>query len=274
MGQVFTWDSIHAGRIPEKRSFHRVAFDLRTSLAGESAIVTALLFGSVVRGDFDIRSDVDCVVIYKKEQEAWAVSMMHDIDRRAHSLYVPINFTPCDTAVAGTRFHALGSAFVRHLRSAIDAGGLIKGNLIDQLAPTIPAEQEIESYIRMKMYNLQESLVQMKSFSEERRVAFLKKALEASTHVARKMLIYEDTLRGDDSKREVQERYRETMPSLLSKRFDYLLKVDRQYSADLEGQMEKPNQKVYEIALDRLEGHLPDVLEFLRMNILRLNEAR
>lgn len=274
MGQVFTWDSIQAGKIPEKRSFHRVAFDMRTSLAGEPAIVTALLFGSVVRGDFDIRSDVDCVVIYKKEQEAWAVSMMHDIDRRAHALHVPVNFTPCDTVIVATRFHALGSAFVRHLRSAMDAGGLIKGNLVDILAPTIPAEQEIESYIRMKMYNLQESLVQITSFSEERRVAFFKKALEAPTHVARKMLIYEDTLRDGDSKREVQERYRDTMPGLLSKQFDYLLKVDRQYSADLEGQMEKPNQSRYEKALDRLQGRLPDVLEFLRSNIIRLNKSR
>lgn len=273
MGQVFTWDSIRTGKIPRQESFHYVASDMREMLSDEPAVVSALLFGSVVRGDFNIRSDIDCVVIYETAQQEFAMETMHNIDRRASALHVPINFTPCDTVLAKTRLHHLGTSFITHLQASINAGGLIKGNLIDLLAPTIPATQEIESYIKMKMYSMQESLAQMMSFSEERRTAFLKKALEASTHVARKMLIYEGTLRGD-SKKEVQERYRATMPANLAEQFDRLLSLDYSYSIDLDTQLEEPNQDKYEKVLSRLQKQLPKVLEFLRSNILRLDGAR
>lgn len=273
MGQVFTWDSIQAGRIPKLESFHRVAADLRETLSSEPAVVSALLFGSVVRGDFNIRSDIDCLVLYETIGQNSAMGAMHHVDRMAHSLHVPINYTPCDTMLARTRLHALGVAFVRHLQAAIDAGGLIKGNLVDLLAPTVSAKQEIESYISRKMYSLQESFAEMTSFSEERFVAFLKKALEAPVHVARKMLIYEGVLKGD-SKREVQARYREMMPPHLGEQFDYLLSVDSWYSLELEFQLKKPDQEQYSDALASLQQELPKVLEFLRSNIRRLDDVR
>lgn len=272
MGKVFTWDAIQDGRIPKKESFQFIADALRETLSGEPSIVSALLFGSVVRGDFNIRSDIDCAVIYQVEEEEWAMSAMHEVSQLALTFHVPINFTPCDTVVAGTPFHHLHRSFVQHLQTSIDAGGLIKGNFVDLLAPTIPAEQEIESYIKMKMYSMQESLAQMTTFSEERFAAFLKKALEAPTHVARKMLIYEGTLQGD-SKREVRERYRETMPRPLSDQFDLLLKADRLYSDDLACQMEELNKEQYEVTLDLLRIQLPKVLKFLRANIIRINSA-
>lgn len=246
---------------------------LREELSIEPAVVSALLFGSVVRGDFNIRSDIDCVVIYTTGQETWAMEAMHKIARMAHALYVPINFTPCDTVLATTRLHHLGMSFVRHLQTAIDAGGLIKGNLLDLLAPTMPVEQEIESYIKMKMYSMQAALAQMASFNEEELVRFFRKALEASTHVARKMLIYENTLCGD-SKREVQAQYCEIMPKVLSEQFDYLLEVDDLYSWELGFQVDKPNQYTYTKILSRLQHEIPRVLGFLRSNILRLDETR
>lgn len=273
MGQVFTWDAIRTGRIPKKESFHHIASVLREALSNEPSVVSALLFGSVVRGDFNIRSDIDCVVIYETEHEEWAMRTMHEVDRAAHALHVPINFTPCDTVLAKTRLHHLGTSFVRHLQAAIEAGGFIKGNLVDLLAPTIPAEKEIESYIKMKMYSMQSALAQIASSSEEELVRFLRKALESSTHVARKMLIYEGTL-GGDSKKEVQQRYRETMPRVLSEQFDHLLRLDYSYSMDLEIQLERADQHKYKVALGRLQSQLPKVLEFLRSNILRLDGAR
>ncbi len=274
MGQVFTWDAIRTGRIPRLESFQRVADILRRSLSSEPFVVSALLFGSVVRGDFNIRSDIDCVVIYETIREGQAVRIMHNINRMAHALHVPINFTPCDTVLARTRLHHLGTSFIRHLQASIDAGGLIKGNLVDLLAPTIPVDQEIESYIKMKMYSMQESLAQMTYFGDEKLAAFLKKALEAPMHVARKMLIYEGTLQGD-SKKEVQGRYRETMPSHLWKQFDALLRVDSWYSTELEATIRSSGKvSYYGIVLDGLKQELPAVLEFLRSNILRLNKAR
>ena len=272
MGQVFTWDAIQAGRIPKKESFSQVAAHLREALSVEPSVVSALLLGSVVHGDFNIRSDVDCVVIYETEQETGAMNAMHEVGRAAHALHVPINFAPCDTVVARTRLHHLGVSFVEHLQASIDAGGLIKGDL-QLLAPTIPAEQEIESYIKMKMYGMQAAMMQMASFSDEELARLFRKALEAPMHVARKMLVYEHVLRGD-SKRDVRERYRETMPSALSRQFDHLLAMDSMYSAHLRLQVDQPDQSSYLEALGRLQAELPKVLEFLRSNILRLDAVR
>lgn len=273
MGQVFTWDSIQARRIPKLESFHRVAADLRETLSNEPAVVSALLFGSVVRGDFNIRSDIDCLVLYETSGQNSAMGAMHHVDRMAHSLYVPINYTPCDTVLANTRLHALGVAFVRHLQAAMDAGGLIKGNLVDLLAPTVSAEKEIESYISRKIYSLQAALAQMASFDEKELARFFRKAFEAPMHVARKMLIYEGAL-GGDSKKEVQARYREMMPTHLGEQFDYLLSVDSHYSRELGFQVEIQDQEQYSDALVSLQSELPRVLEFLRANILRLDNAR
>jgi predicted nucleotidyltransferase len=235
--------------------------------------VSALLFGSVVRGDFNIRSDVDCIVLYETGGQNSAVGAMHHVDRMAHALHVPINYTPCDTALARTRLHVVGTSFVRHLQCAIDAGGLIKGNLADLLAPTVPVAQELESYISRKMYSLQAALAQMASFDEKELARFFRKALEAPMHIARKMLIYEGTLEGD-SKQDVRTRYRETMPTYLGEQFDYLLSVDSHYSLELGLQLEIQDQEQYSDALVSLQSELPKVLEFLRANILRLNDAR
>lgn len=273
MGQVFTWDAIQSGRIPKKEDFRHIAMLLRTAFRDEPSIASALLFGSVVRGDSTIRSDVDCVVVYKAEQEWHAIQTMHAVGRVAHTLHVPVNFTSCDTAVAGTRFHHLGTSFVQHLQAAADAGGVIKGNLVSLLAPTITLKEEIESYIRMKMFGVQTAFTQMASFSEEDLMRFLRKALEAPMHVARKMLIYENALRGD-SKKEVRERYQEAMPSGLGAQFNELLDLDSWYTEDLESQLKKPNKDRYLLTIAELEEEVPTaVLAFLRANILRLSNA-
>lgn len=156
MGQVFTWEDVSKGQIPKLESFHRMTEAIRERFVREPSIVTALLFGSVVRGDFNIRSDIDCVVIYDRQREMVAMDVMHQADAAARALHVPLSLTTCDTVLARTRLHTFGTAFIRHLQAAIDAGGLIKGSLAD-LAPTVPAAQEIESYISQKMYSLHRS---------------------------------------------------------------------------------------------------------------------
>lgn len=273
MGKVFTFEEIEEGRVPRPENFNLVASRLREELLYESSVVCALLFGSVVRGDSTIRSDVDCVVVYDVQKEKSAVRVMHRLNRFANTLHIPINYTPCDTAVARTYLHALGKAFVQHLQAAIDAGGIIKGNLVDILAPTMSATQEVESYISRKMFSLMESYAEMSTYSEERLFAFLKKALEAPMHVARKMLIYEGTMQGD-SKREVQEQYKVTMPMRLVKQFEGLQLGDSLYTKELKHQIKHPNEVEYKNELLALRMQLPYVLEFIRGNIQYLDAAR
>jgi predicted nucleotidyltransferase len=272
MGQVFTWDDIKSNRIPKIESFKYISGEMRKALYAASSVVSALEFGSVRRGDFNIRSDIDCVVLYETKGEIAAMGVMYQLCCLAKQHHVPINFTPCDTRLARTRLHHLGSSFIRHLRASIEAGGLIKGDLVGFLAETISAEDEIESYIRAKMYNMQESYAQMAAFSEERMASFLKKALESVTHVARKMLIYEGKLAGD-SKKQVQGRYRQVMPPRLSKLLDEVLAADSWYTAELARQIRRPDQHQYRDVIKTLKQKIPLVVEFLRWNIIRLDRA-
>ena len=270
VGQVFTWEVLSSGKVPQEESFRVVMEKLRATLGAESSVVSALLFGSVVRGDSNIRSDIDCGVIYETEQEPAAVAAMHSVDRLACSLHVPINFVPCDTVLASTRLHHLGTSFTQHLQTSIAAGGLIKGDFLGFLAPTLPTQLEVETYIEAKMYKLQESYAQMASFSDERLAVFLKKVLEAPMHVARKMLVHGDLLRGD-SKVKVHERYLQVMPQHLGEQLFSLVLTDAWYSEELATQRLFLNEARYEKAIDHLKRNVPHVLRFLRSNILLLN---
>lgn len=269
MGQVFTLQAVKSGQVPKAESFGIVTSLLRTTLASESSVVSALLFGSVLRGDSNIRSDIDCLVIYDVAQEERAVSVMQVLSEQASKLFVPINFVPCDSAIARTRLHHLGPSFTTHLQSSVDSGGCIKGDITKILAPTLSIKEEIESYIRVKMYNLQESSTQVRTFSDDRRVSFLKKGLEAPTHIARKMLIYEGAMQGD-SKRHVHTRYRETMSQEMVVLFDELVALDAWYTIQLETQMQKLDEEEYQKVLVSLEKEMPKLIQFIRLNILRI----
>lgn len=267
MGQVFTWGDVRLGRIPKMDDFKLVAEKIKATLSQEESVVAALLFGSVVRGDFNIRSDLDCLVIYETDKE-WAVAeVIYKLDSEARALHVPINFTPSDTALAKTRLHHLGVTFLKHLESSIEAGGTIKGNLQDLCVLRFSPKEEVEWYIRTKMYNLQESYLGMATFSEERIHSFLKKAYEAPIHVARKMLVYIGAP-FCDSKAEVVRLYREKMPQELYKKLSFVRYIDDYYTKELETQLEKPNADTYAWEIGRLKTETPAVLEFLRANIL------
>lgn len=276
MGQIFSLDAIVNRRIPQKESFLHVARMMRATLVDEDAIVCALLFGSIVRGDYNIRSDADCLIVYKAEKEAAAMRTMQEITVSAKELYVPVQFTPCDTHIARTRLHHLGTSFVRHLQASLsrqgEIGAEIKGRIDGLLSKSISERDEIEGYIRMKMYKLQSSFAKITSMSDDEYVGYLQKLLEAPVHVARKMLIYEDVLDGD-SKSEVAERYRETMPAQLADQFDILLGFDRWYNGVLVDQIRNPDYGRYRDTLAKLGHQSTQVLGFLRSNMLHLHQT-
>ena len=272
MGRIFTWDEVSLGKIPDEDSIEEVADLVHKRLLEEKGVVFAALCGSVVRGDFNIRSDVDCVVVLDSAYESQVRKVTNSLSVFARELYVPVNFIPCDVQIAATGFHHLGPAFVRHVESSIQAGGLIKGvQFLEDLSPSVPLDQEIISYLRIKLYGMMESLASESSFSEEQSVRFFKKGLEVVMHTARKVLIYEDFLVGD-SKKDVQARYREMMPVELSTMLDALIDLDRLYSAELYAQLDEGlNEARYRAVLSLVSLGMPSVAQFIRLNILHMS---
>lgn len=266
MGQVFTWDALQRGHVPRLESFVEVVETLRRELSDVSSIPGALVCGSVVRGDHTIRSDIDCFVIYEEAQEHEAFEYMQQATAFAASKYVPLGFIPCDTLLAKTRMHHVGGSFLRHLEKSVEAGGLLKGNPLAEVVHSLRERDELEAYLRVKMYNLQEAWSQVRTFSDERTASYLKKLLEAPLHIARKTLAHIEPL-SRDSKSYIQNRYRGVMPRELSLQLDYLVSKDEIYTLELKRAVNAPKEESYRQLLEHLVGQSETVLQFIRSNL-------
>lgn len=265
MGQVFTWEEVRDGHVPRLSSFTQVIDDIRMTISGEDAILGALVCGSVTRGDYTVRSDIDCFVLYDYERERKAFSFMQKASALAMMKYVPLCFIPCDTQLASTRMHHIGSSFRHHLEKSIEAGGLLKGNPLQVLAHSRSEKEELEAYLRVKMYNLQEAYAQSPTFSDERMASYLKKLLEAPMHIARKTLAHNENLE-NDSKSYIKEQYRESMPRMMSDHLSRLIGLDDRYTEELDD-LECPDEGGYHALLSLILAHSEEVLAFIRSNL-------
>lgn len=274
MGMVFTWGEVRDGRIPRLSSFSDVIAVLQTETVKESSIVGAIACGSVIRGDHNIRSDIDCFVLYDAELQDAAFHYMRRMTRYAAGFHVPLGFIPCDTYIGGTRLHHIGASFQRHLKKSVAAGGLIKGHPLGSIVFSVSELEELESYLRLKMYNLQESLAHIDTYSEERVAGYLRKLLEAPIHVARKILAYQEELAGD-SKASVKQRYKKIMPENMASQLDKLCANDASYTEMLTRAMQQPNESYYRELLHTLCATSGSVLHFIRSNLAFIaNTAR
>lgn len=266
MGQVFSWNALKKGQIPRLEDFPRVVSRVRDEMLGEASIVGSLACGSVIRGDHNMRSDIDCFVLYDHERQAEAFAFMQKATALAARLYVPLCFIPVDTLLVKTRLHHVGASFREHLKRSIAAGGLLKGDPLQDVASSVQEEDELEAYLRVKMYNLQEAWGKALTFSDERRVSYLQKLLEAPMHVARKTLAHQGLLTSD-SKAHVQITYRRSMPRPMADQLEALVMLDTLYTQDLMEQRMHPNERTYAQLLSQLLAESDKVLAFIRANL-------
>lgn len=162
--------------------------------------------------------------------------------------------------------------FLRHIYRAIEAGGLIKRDFRGYLAATVTPREEIENYIRSKMYTIQEGYAEMRTFGDERMAVFLKKTLEAPMHVALKMLLFIGEVE-DDSKKAVAAKYATIFPAELWGRFMRIIEIDGRYTKEVNRQLDKKDLHVYKLSMRELRLAVPQTLKFLRSNILYLNNS-
>lgn len=271
MGKVFTWEEVRNGHIPLLQDFDSAIKAFRMALALEDSITGALVCGSVTRGDHTVRSDIDCFVLYDHKRETEAFAFMQASTEAAKLMHVPLGCVPCDSLLITTRMHHLGQSFMWHLEKSSQAGGILKGDPLKAVAKSISKEEELEAYLRVKMYNLQEALSKARIFSDERMASFLQKLLEAPMHTARKTLAHMDHLAGD-SKSQIRRLYRERMPSVMADQLERLVELDASYSAGLYEQIERPQEDAYRRLLGSVFARSEDVLAFIRANLMFLAE--
>lgn len=185
---------------------------------------------------------------------------------------MPLSFIENDSRIVRTNMHHLGPSFIEHMAFSIRDGGLIKGRPLEMLAPSVPRRQGIEEYLRFKMHYLQSHWAAFPAASESDQVQFLQKLLEAPMHVARKVLSWRAPITGD-SKRYILSEYVEHMSNSLGSRLLRLVKVDGEYSQELNRQLGELNHSDYATMLGYLTEQVPDILEFVTDNLLFIAHA-
>lgn len=273
MGAVFTAEEIEQGHVPTVEDLERALEKIRERLVADPYIIAALFLGSVVRGDFNRRSDIDCAVLYEAEHETEAMASLQAVSWECKEVSVTVNFIPCDSATARSGMHHFGPGFIGHLENSAKAGGTIKGDVVSHLAPGVSREEEVTSYVRSKLYNLEEAYTQYSSFSSEKKASYLKKILEAPMHVARKF-VGRHGQPADDSKRAIRDFYALMAPAHLSQELEELIALDAWYTAELEAQLVAFDRVRYEACLARIEAAIPRTVAFVRANALLIDEEQ
>jgi predicted nucleotidyltransferase len=266
VGKIFTWGEIVHNQIPSLSDFPQVIAEVRRTAETERSLVSVLVCGSVIRGDHTVRSDIDCFVLYDHKCQNEAFAWMQKMSAIADLVHVPLSFIPCDTLIARTRMHHVGPSFAQHLQKSIEAGGLLKGDPLSHIAPSLPEKDELEAYLRIKMYSLQEAWGTANTFSEERMASYLKKLSEAPMHIARKTLVHAGTLK-NDSKAYVRSQYRKVMPEGMADQLDELIEYDVAYTKNIPAQRRLLDPKSYKQELQQILDKSDEILAFIRDNL-------
>lgn len=272
MGKVFSWKEIANGQIPRLDDFSIVQSLIVSELEKRNEIIGGVICGSVIRGDHNVRSDVDCLVVHSGQNILKIIGLLQELNRFANQLYVPVEFIPVDIRVAHTP--TVEMSFGMHLDWSVRNGGCIKTNPIPMLSFELDMGQELQNYVRLKLNKLTKRWIKYPEASFEQRFHFLQKILEAPIYIARKIIRWKGVdISFDDSKRRIVELYSEHFnDSQSSEFFREAVATDAGYTAKLLQQLKCSDEGAYLKVLEEIELIVPDVLEFIRLVTILANE--
>jgi predicted nucleotidyltransferase len=282
MGRVFAWEEIAGSKLPSPGLLSFATYNFRKELerlVTARLIYGALLCGSVVRGDANIRSDIDCLVAPFDSADPRLSRELGRLLRVAENQGVELELIVVEAdEEAPTKFHTITRSFYQHLANSL-AQGMVIGR--DPL-PLIDLENrssfhDVAGYLTDKLRGLQRGLYRLeldKESDHPRYRATLKRALEAPVRVARLMIWWKTQGEFHDSQEEVLEKYRNLFwgfPELI----DWLgkvVKIDDGYTKLMEEivQGKRMSRQEYERFLSRIEVVVPLSILFIRGNLDRL----
>jgi predicted nucleotidyltransferase len=272
MGKVFSWEEIVAGEVPKLEDFGIVQRQIVSELEENNEIIGGVICGSVVRGDHNVRSDVDCLVVHSGQNVPRIIGLLQELNKYAKQLYVPVEFIPVDIRVA--HIPTVEISFGMHLDWSARNGGCIKTNPIPMLSFDLDMGQELQNYVRLKLNKLTKRWIKYPEASPEHRFHFLQKILEAPVYIARKIIRWQGVdISFDDSKRRIVELYSEHFNgSESSEFFREAVITDVDYTAKLLQQLKCSDEMEYSSVLKEIEAIVPNVLEFIRLVTILANK--
>lgn len=272
MGRVFSWKEVRDKCMPARKDFPPVVRDVREVLSVCEGIIGAVLCGAVQRGDWTVRSDIDCLVVYEPSDRLAVIDTLRKLVLSALERHIPIEFIPVDAELANRGLHHIDLFFFTHLLAAMKTrGGVVKANPLGHLRFNNREKLlDLQSYLRYKLRRLDHDTAGLGA-SVEARCLFLSKILSDPIHVARRMLQYREMLPSDDGKASVIHAYSSAFPTSLWETLRTLHEADKEYTASLAEQIRSPNERTYRATLQKVESLSALAYEFVRGNTLLLN---
>ena len=119
MGLLFPWRSVLEGSVPSKDDFDLVRIRVMTTLNADEDVRAALVYGSVLRGDHNSRSDVDLIVICRNVAEMRVGNRISLLNEYALSKHVFLSPHIYRESLARTGQHTYGPSFQFTLRNIL-----------------------------------------------------------------------------------------------------------------------------------------------------------
>ena len=234
MGKVFLWNDIKNHRVPTPENFEEVVEQLIRCLTHCRGVVGAMLCGSVLMKCSNLRSDIDCLVLYDGRH--------------------------------------ISQAFATHLIRTVEHGGVIKTNPLSAVnVPAFDSAESIRGYLRSKLGRFEKSFIDLPAMSERERCYFLQRVLESAVHIARKMLWHWQVNTLDDTKPTISKHYLLKASEEECELFRKIVRVDSQYTEELLEQLRLPNKKRYDQIIQELEELVVDSIRLLKLSALQLS---
>lgn len=252
MAKVFTWDAVRNGRIPEPQSFCKMADRLRSEFSGSIAVIAASLLGSFQHGCFNRRSDLDCIVIYDEGMAIEVHALIRVLKLDAAELFLPLEIVSMDKVVAASELSNVGNTFGEHIDACAIKGGLIKGDVSSMLHQWPDIIEDLVSYMRGKIRQMEKGMGDIPVLSEPDLCHFLQKCLEAPVHIGRKLMRCQRVDLPDDSKRTVAKYLPKHIDTVIAQTFEEIMAIDRHYTQELERQLAMPDESRYFEEMDKL----------------------
>ncbi len=271
MGRFFTTDEVLAKHVPTLGSFYSVVRDLKKTVLQDDQILAAMVYGSSAYGSQNIRSDIDCLIIYDWSQRPTAT--INALRRRAAVEHIQLNITCQDNKFTEPALTHIRPIFLDHLKK-VPQHMILKG---DPLGFFHQGEQnrvaDVLEYIRSKVRMFEELELVPDRHDYTRK---LQKMMDTPVHVARKILYLICPERmTTDHKLYVGSMYSavEELPNEAGSLLRSILGIDAHYTRILEDTVRTEYSEYYDAhgeALLEVEHQYDRCFEFVRSNGLYL----
>lgn len=279
MGQIFTFDQIERGHVPDPKAFCDIVSMLRGRLPHAQGFQGGILCGSVAKKEgiyHNLRSDIDGIAVYDPAHCGAMQGAMQTIHEEAKRRHVPLDFRTIRRDVAENGSHGVSLSFSQHLGDAVkfENGEIGECPLPLFMHRTPSKAAEVRDYLARKLQQFGHLSNQLPTLSEADLYRFLRKVIELPVHAARKILwLLPHGLVPSDSKEYVVPRYRDEISGRERRLFDRLILADEGYTRQLPSYLKNREPTEYAIQIGTIYDLIPDCMELIAIMLAKLAKA-